>query len=77
MQNYRNLNVNKKSCTTNCFMLSIYLFFGGMWVGKAMTEYIIKQKIRTNFDYNLSDIEAGLQCINEERKYVESIKGDK
>ena len=69
--------MNKKSCTTNCFMLFIYLFFGGMWAGKAMTEYIIKQKIRINFDYNLSDIEAGLQCINEERKYLESIKGDK
>ena len=70
--NRDSLNVNR-----NYFMLSIYLFFVGMWAGKAMTEYTIKQKIRINFDYNLSDIEAGLQCINEERKYLESIKGDK
>lgn len=69
------MNRNKSKCSY--FMLSIYIFFGGMWAGKAMTEYIIKQKIRINFDYNLSDIEAGLQCINEERKYLESIKGDK
>ena len=60
--NRDSLNVNRDSLNVNrnYFMLSIYLFFGGMWAGKAMTEYTIKQKIRINFDYNLSDIKAGL-----------------
>ena len=48
----------------------------GMWLGKATTELIIKQKIQMTFNYDISELEKGLQCLSEEREYLQSIKGD-